>query len=115
MTAMDSSLFLSQIALVTTTVGSAADANRLAQGAVHATLAACAQVEAITSHYVWDGQLEHSSEWRIVFKTQPDAVQALWTWLKAQHPYDVPQLLLRTEHAEPSYAAWVADNVNLEK
>lgn len=112
---MESSLFLSPVALVTTTIGSAADAERLAQGAVQAQLAACAQVETITSHYVWEGQLDRSAEWRVVFKTLPEAVEALWAWLKAQHPYDVPQLLLRTEHADAVYAAWVTENVYLNK
>jgi periplasmic divalent cation tolerance protein len=112
---MESSLFLSPIALVTTTVGSAADAERLSQGAVQARWAACAQVEAITSHYVWDGRLEHSAEWRIVFKTLPDTVEPLWVWLKQAHPYDVPQILLRTEQADAAYAAWVAQSVHLEK
>lgn len=112
---MESSIFLNPVALVTTTVGSAADAEHLAQDAVQARLAACAQIEAITSHYVWQGQLAHSAEWRIVFKTQPDAVEALWAWLKAQHPYDVPQLLLRTEQADTAYATWVTDNVDFNK
>lgn len=112
---MESSLFLSPIALVTTTVGTAADAERLAQGAVQAQLAACAQVEKITSYYVWEGLLERSAEWRIVCKTRPDTVEALWAWLKQAHPYNVPQLLLRTEHADAAYAAWVAENVDLNK
>ena len=112
---MESSLSLRPIAIVATTVANAADAERLAQGAVQIQLAACAQVEAITSHYMWEGQLEHSPEWRIVFKTLPDAVAALWTWLQAQHPYTVPQLLLRTEHADPTYAAWVAQHVSFKK
>lgn len=112
---MESLLFLSPIALVTTTVGSDADAQRLAQGAVQSQLAACAQVEAITSHYVWDGHLEHSPEWRIVFKTQVEAVEALWAWIKQAHPYDVPQLLLRTEHTDTAYADWVNKNVAFKK
>lgn len=112
---MKSPLFLAPIAVVTTTVGSQADAKRLAQGAVQTQLAACAQVEMITSHYVWEGKLEHSPEWRVVFKTLPDAVEPLWSWLQAAHPYAVPQLLRRTEQADPAYAAWVADSVKIEK
>ena len=38
------------LAVVTTTVASAADAQRLAAGAVRSRLAACVQVEAIASH-----------------------------------------------------------------
>jgi len=112
---MDQLAFLEPISIVTTTVANAEDAQRLAQGAVQARVAACAQIEPITSHYEWQGQLEHSAEWRIVFKTLADGAPSLLAWLQAQHPYEVPQLLLRTEHANAAYAAWVAEQVNIKK
>lgn len=108
---MQDALFLSPIAVVTTTVATQAQAEQLAQGAVMAQLAACAQLEPITSHYVWQGQLEQGAEWRVLLKTLPQAVEPLWAWLKAHHPYEVPQMLLRTEHADSAYAAWVATQV----
>ncbi|MEG0945170.1 MAG: divalent-cation tolerance protein CutA [Comamonas sp.] len=108
-------LVLAPLAIVTTTVATQAQAQQLAQDAIHSRLAACAQLEAITSHYQWQGQLEHSAEWRVVFKTVPDAVQALWQWLQSAHPYEVPQLLLRTEQADAAYAAWVNANVVINK
>lgn len=112
---METTYSLYPIAIVTTTVGSAEDADRLAQAAVQARQAACAQIEPITSHYVWQGQLEHSAEWRIVFKTLIDGAPSLLDWLQSQHPYDVPQLLLRTEQANAAYATWVAEQVDVKK
>lgn len=112
---METTHSLYPIAIVTTTVGSADDADRLAQAAVQAHQAACAQIEPISSHYVWQGQLEHSTEWRIVFKTLIDGAPSLLAWLQAQHPYDVPQLLLRTEQANAAYATWVAEQVDIKK
>ena len=53
---MDCSNSLQPVAVATTTVDSPEAAQRLAQAAVQARLAACVQVEAITSHYVWQGQ-----------------------------------------------------------
>lgn len=103
------------LSVVTTTVDSPDAAQHLARGAVQAQHAACAQVEAITSHYVWQGQLEASAEWRIVYKTLPAAAPALLAWLRAQHPYDVPQLLQRTELADAPYAAWVAQQVRVDE
>lgn len=100
------------LAIVTTTVDSAPAANALAQAAVQARLAACAQVEAIASHYIWQGQLTEGTEWRIAFKTLPAAQAALQTWLAQEHPYDVPQLLLRGEWANAAYAEWVAQQVS---
>jgi len=112
---METTISLHPITIVTTTVGSAQDADRLAQAAVQARQAACAQIEPITSHYIWQGQLEHSAEWRVVLKTLPAAAAALLNGLQAQHPYDVPQLLVRTEQANAAYAAWVAEQVDIKK
>lgn len=115
MAAMDALLTsLCPIAIVTTTVATAEDAQRLAQCAVQVRKAACAQVERITSHYEWEGQLAHSAEWRVVFKTVPQRAPALWAWLQAAHPYEVPQLLLRREYADAAYTAWVAQQVQAE-
>ena len=112
---MDTIPFFETIAVVTTTVGSVEDADRLAQAAIQAGLAACVQTEGITSHYVWQGQLERSAEWRLVFKTALAVVPDLLDWLQTQHPYDVPQLLVRTEQANSAYAAWVAEQIDIKK
>ncbi len=112
---MDCSNPLQPVAVATTTVDSPEAAQRLAQAAVQARLAACVQVEAITSHYVWQGQQEAGAEWRLVFKTLPQTVDALAQWLHAAHPYDVPQWLVRTEQAAPAYAEWVAQQVDVKK
>lgn len=47
-----------ELIAVTTTVASAEDARRLAQAVLEQRLAACAQVEAVVSHYRWDGALQ---------------------------------------------------------
>ena len=101
------------VSVVTTTVPTVEDAERLAGGAVQAQLAACAQVDAITSHYLWQGQLTQGPEWRLVFKTVPDAVQPLLEWLRREHPYEMPQLLMRGEQAQKDYGQWVAQNVRV--
>lgn len=99
------------IAVVTTTVASAAEAERLAAQAVQARVAACVQVEPVTSHYVWRGAQHADAEWRLVCKTLPRAVPALRAWLRAHHPYEVPQLLTHAVEAEADYAQWVAQQV----
>lgn len=101
------------VSVVTTTVPSAEDAQRLASGAVQAKLAACAQVDVIRSHYLWDGQLQETPEWRLVLKTVPDGVQPLVEWLRSHHPYELPQLLMRGEQAQRDYGRWVAQNVEV--
>lgn len=99
------------LSMVTTTVASAADARRLAQAVVQARLAACVQVEAITSHYHWQGTLQEEAEWRLVCKTLPRATGALLALLESLHPYTLPQLVVQALQATPAYLRWVEGEV----
>ena len=55
------------------TAGSSEEARRLADAAVEARLAACAQISGpITSVYRWEGSIQADEEWRVVFKTADD-------------------------------------------
>ena len=92
---------------VTTTVGTAEDARRLAQAVLAQRLAACVQIEAISSHYRWEGALHEDGEWRLVCKTVPQAVDGLFALLQAQHPYTLPQLVVQPLQASAAYADWV--------
>lgn len=98
---------LMELSAVTTTVATTGDARRLAQAVLQQRLAACVQVEPITSHYRWQGALHEEGEWRLVCKTLPETVPALLALLRAQHPYQVPQLLVQPLRATADYASWV--------
>ncbi len=100
-----------EIALVTTTVASEAEARQLAQGVIGARLAACVQVEAITSHYRWEGAVQEERELRLACKTLPSAVPALLAWLQAHHPYTLPQLVVQPLAATVAYGGWVAEQL----
>ena len=95
------------LSAVTTTVGTAEDARRLAQAVLAQRLAACVQIEAISSHYRWQGALHEDAEWCLVCKTVPQAVDGLFALLQAQHPYTLPQLVVQPLQASAAYADWV--------
>ncbi len=102
-----------EILSVTTTVGTQADAARLAEGLVLERLAACVQVEAaVVSHYRWRGALAADPEFRLSAKTLPAQLPALRQWLIDHHPYELPQLTWAAVQADPAYAAWVASELN---
>ncbi len=99
---------------LTTTVASAADAERLARGLLDRRLAACVQVEdGVGSHYRWQGSLHRDAEWRLTVKTLPAALAAIQAYLGQAHPYQLPQLLWQEMQAGPAYAAWVREQVDL--
>ena len=100
-----------ELSIVTTTVATPADAHRLAQAVLQARLAACVQVQAITSHYRWQGALHEEPEQRLDCKTTAQAVPALLALLRAQHPYDLPELLVQPLQASADYAQWVAQEL----
>ena len=100
-----------ELSLVTTTVATPADARRLAQAVLQARLAACVQVQAITSHYRWQGALHQEPEQRLDCKTTAQAVPALLALLRAQHPYDLPELLVQPLQASADYTQWVAQEL----
>lgn len=96
-----------ELSAVITTVGTPDDARRLVQAVLEQRLAACVQVEPITSHYRWQGALHEESELRLVCKTLPAVVPTLLALLRAQHPYQLPQLVVQALQASQDYADWV--------
>lgn len=100
-----------ELFLVTTTVATPDEARRLAQAVLQARLAACVQVQAITSHYRWQGVLHDTPEQRLDCKTTAQAVPALLALLRAQHPYAVPELVVQPMLGSADYAQWVVQEV----
>jgi periplasmic divalent cation tolerance protein len=95
---------------VHTTVPTQPDADRLAQAAVGQRLAACVQVEAIHSTYVWQGAVQQGAELRLLFKTTADRYPALEALIQSLHPYELPAIWATpVTQASPAYARWVAE------
>lgn len=77
-----------------TTVASAEEAAELARGVTGARHAACVQIVGpIRSVYWWQGKLEEAQEWQLLIKTTSAAFPALEAFVKANHPYDTPELI----------------------
>lgn len=95
------------IVSIATTVGSLADAQRLAREIIRQRLAACVQVEqGLTSFYRWKGELCEESEVRLVIKTLPGCEEPLQALFAEHHPYELPQFTAAKLTASPAYAQW---------
>jgi periplasmic divalent cation tolerance protein len=96
---------------VVTTVGQREDALRLAQMALDRQLAACVQLSAIESLYVWEGRPQHEPEVRLVFKTTAALYDRLEAAIREIHPYELPAIhALAFDRVLASYAQWIADS-----
>lgn len=97
-----------RLCLVLTTWPADRDPEAVATALVSDRLAACVNVGApMTSHYRWEGAIEHTQEMQLVMKTTPERVAALTERLRALHPYEVPEIVVLDATASVAYGAWV--------
>lgn len=97
--------------LALSTVQAEFDTRDMVRSLVDRGLAACVTVfPSVRSVYKWDGKIQDSTEQQLLIKTTRDRVEALWSALKALHPYDVPEfLVLPVVDGNPEYLRWIGD------
>lgn len=97
-----------------TTVGTLADADRLAAEAVAAGLAACVQIDGpVVSHFRWEGKHERVEEFRLCFKVLPAQLDRLRALVLSAHPYDVPEwIVVRAADVGEKYLSWAEATVH---
>jgi periplasmic divalent cation tolerance protein len=96
-----------------TTVGSAGDAERIAQALVERGHAACVNVlPGVLSFYRWKGEMTRDTEWLLVMKTTAARFEALREALVEMHPFDVPEVIeLPIERGHAPYLEWIDASV----
>lgn len=103
---------MSQFCVVTTTTDSQAHARALAAGLLQRSLAACVQIYAVESHYRWQGRQEQAEEWLLQIKTRTALYDEIERFIKAHHPYQVPQVVcLPVLAGQADYLQWVSEQV----
>ncbi len=100
-----------QFLQVQTTTDSRAEAVELAQAAVQARLAACAQVTGpIASAFWWEDEMERAEEWLIMLKLPADRFEDLAEFLADRHSYDEPEIIATPIVAgSSSYLDWLRE------
>jgi periplasmic divalent cation tolerance protein len=108
---------MGEMVVALSTVPAGFDAESLAKTLIDLGLAACVTIlPGVHSVYRWEGKVESGREQQLVIKTTRDRVAALWTEMKARHPYDVPEfIVLPIVDGNPDYLQWVGESVLPER
>ena len=84
----------------------------LARKIVGERWAACVNIiGGVRSVYRWEGEIQDDAESLLVIKVAAAGVERLQSNLVAEHPYDVPEVLvIGAESGSDAYLSWVAEN-----
>ena len=91
-------------------------ARAIADEAVEARVAACANIEGpMASTYRWKGVVEQAFEFILWLKAPTANFARVEAIVAKHHPYDVPAIVaLGITEVNAPYAAWVKDNTDRE-
>jgi periplasmic divalent cation tolerance protein len=99
--------------VVLTTTGSRQEAEKLAAQLVQSKLAACVQVTAITSYYMWKGQPRDDAEFLLLIKTVDRRFEELQAAIRAIHSYEVPEIVqIPVQRGLEEYLDWVSGSTS---
>ena len=97
---------------LTTTIETEAQAQSLARRLVEERLAACVQISGpIQSIYRWKAEICDSNEFRLTIKTSLELENDLVESLSALHPYETPEILIRSVCVTERYGRWLLEQV----
>lgn len=92
-------------------------AKKIARGLIENKLAACVNIiPSITSIYKWEGKIEEDSEILLMVKTRTQIVEEVTAFVKANHPYSVPEVISTPiEAGHDLYLKFLNDSVPEKK
>jgi periplasmic divalent cation tolerance protein len=102
---------LGELCIIHTSLGEKHAARQIARRLVEERLAACVQISAQgESIYQWQGKVQQEGEFYLTIKTGRGRRDAVISWLKDHHPYDVPEIVVIEAEAARAYVEWVENS-----
>jgi periplasmic divalent cation tolerance protein len=96
-----------EICVICSTVPPAQSAG-LAKSMLEKNLVACVNITQVRSLYRWKGASCDDEEHLLIMKTRRQLAEAVIRALKAEHPYEVPEIIvLPVITGHPPYLDWV--------
>ncbi len=100
----------SETIIIYTTFPDRKTANRIIGGLLKARIVACGNIFGIRSSYWWRGKIEKAYEIGAFLKTKNALYRKVETYIKKNHPYEVPAIVvLNVEKGLSKYLKWIDD------
>lgn len=100
-----------KICIVITTVSSASDARKISSLLVENKLAACVQIEDVTSFFVFENKMNEAIEYRLFIKSISSKYKQIERLILDNHSYDLPQVIeVPISQSYGPYAEWIKKN-----
>jgi len=95
--------------IVFVTTPNAEVAQKIARKLVHSKMAAGVNIlPGMTSIYTWKGEICEAGEVLMMIKTQTALFDILSTTIKAEHPYEIPEIIaVSISTGSASYLSWI--------
>ena len=102
---------MSEHCVIFITAGSKEEAHKISRGLVETKLAFCVStLPKVQSTYYWKDKIHVDKEFLLIVKTRQDQYEALETWVKNNHSYEVPEIIaLPIEQGLPAYLNGIDD------
>ena len=99
--------------LVLCTFSDIAEAKACAKELVTRNLAGCVNlITGVASFYQWEGEFKEDAECLLVIKTTQDNYENVESFLKANHSYDIPEIIaVPIMKGSSEYLKWLNDGV----
>lgn len=97
--------------VVLCTFPNAAKATEIARIVVSERLAACVNLQSVTSIYSWKDELQNEAETLAIIKTTDERFEALKKRLVELHPYEVPEVIaMQVTTGHEPYLSWIVNS-----
>ena len=106
---------MTELLLVMTSLPDMEVAKALAKRLIDVNLAACVQLQpGVQSIYRWEGRICEEQEVVLVAKTTAAQWHAISSFIKQNHPYDVPEIIAQPiTNSDRDYARWVIAEITV--
>ncbi len=97
-----------QYIIVLTTTDNAELADSIASSLIDNDIAACVQIDEVTSYFKWQGKLSKQQEYRLMIKARADRYNEVESNIAKLHTYKIPQIIkIDITGGLPAYLQWL--------